>query len=206
MDQLQVPSQNYQMKIWVKMLSYGIFAAITIFFMIDMIIKMISPTSRGILYMINRICIKYPLIGILVLLSVCISIYMVAFERNFYLPFLGYSAYPCASLAEKTPLNPDVKVTVKVPPHVNVIYWASEPTSIVQEPVEDPWQAYALYENAGVSKSDKNGVAVLQVRRPVTYNVPNMGVFGKKTLKQHIHYRYCELPGMLSEVKTIFIY
>jgi hypothetical protein len=205
MDQLQVPSQKYQTLIWIKMLSSCVMIFFTLCVTIDIAMKMIYPDMRGIICRIVKMCCNYPLIGIVILACLCVSVYMFIMDRNFYLPFLGYSAYPCASLAEKTPLNPDVSVTVKVPPHVNVIYWASEPTSVVKEPVTDPWQAYALYENAGVAKSDANGVAVLQVRRPVTYNVPNMGIFGKKTLKQHVHYRYCELPGMLSEVKTTFV-
>jgi hypothetical protein len=57
------------------------------------------------------------------------------------------------------------------------------------------------YENAGVAKSDLNGVASLQFRNPVEYEV--MG--GLKKLNRHVHYRICEHPGMLGPVESVFI-
>ena len=139
--------------------------------------------------------------SLIIILIVVASIIYSLFDRNFYLPFLGWAVYPCGSLAEKVPLNADKAVSIKVPPNVNVIYWASEPSNPELQPIADPWEAYANYDNSGVVKADANGNAVLRVRSPSSYNV---GLFDK-TLKTHVHYRICKHPGMLSDVKTVFV-
>ena len=116
--------------------------------------------------------------------------------RDYYLPFLGYTVFPCGSMTQKVPDNADTDIVVKVEPHVNVIYWASEHGNKV---IENPWIAYSQYSNAGVVKSDQTGNAVLRVRSPAAYKVPG------RTLSPHIHYRTCDSDGMLSRVKTVFI-
>ena len=141
------------------------------------------------------------IINLIVILIVVASIIYNLFNRNFYLSFLGCTVYPCGSLAEKIPSNADKTVTVHVPPNVNVIYWASEPSNPELQPIADPWEAYANYDNSGVVKADSTGKAVLRIRSPSSYNV---GLFNK-TLKTHIHYRICKHPGMLSDIKTVFI-
>ncbi len=141
------------------------------------------------------------IISFIVILIVGSSIIYNVFNRNFYLPFLGKSVYPCGSLAEKVPNKADITVTVQVKPNVNVIYWASEPSAIEKQPIDNPWDAYANYDNSGVVKADSTGKAVLHVRTPSSYQVGLM----KKTLKSHVHYRECSHPGMLSEIRTIMI-
>ncbi len=120
-------------------------------------------------------------------------------SRNFYLPFLGDAVFPCESMTPKTPQNADTQVKVEVPPNTNVIYWAAEHN---KEVVDNPWVAYAENSNAGVVRSDINGVAILKFRKPASYKV---GLGGWKTLAPHVHYRVCQSPGMLSEVKTVFV-
>jgi hypothetical protein len=144
---------------------------------------------------------KHKLICTILQIVLVISILMVGFSRNFYLPFLGWSVYPCGSLAEKVPADANVSVMVKVPPNVNVIYWATEPNENTAQPISNPWDAYANYDNSGVVKANSNGNAILRVREPSSYNVGLLN----KTLKRHIHYRICHHSGMLSEVKTAFI-
>lgn len=144
---------------------------------------------------------KNKFISFVVVLIVVASIIYNMFNRNFYLPFLGWSVYPCGSLAEKVPNKADTTVTVQVKPNVNVIYWASEPSEIEDQPIDNPWDAYANYDNSGVVKADSTGKAVLQVRNPSSYNVGLMN----KTLKRHVHYRECRHPGMLSDIRTIMI-
>ena len=144
---------------------------------------------------------KNKFISFIVILSVVASLLYNMFDRNFYLPFLGWAVYPCGALAEKVPRNADTTVTVQVKPNVNVIYWASEPSSQEDQPINNPWDAYANYDNSGVVRADSTGKAVLSFRNPSTYQVGLMN----KTLKQHVHYRECRHPGMLSEVKTIMI-
>lgn len=130
------------------------------------------------------------LVGIAVLLHV--------FSRNYYLPFLGDSAYPCGSLVEKTPSDANIEVLVNVAPNSNVVYWAAESNNAVQP---NPWMAYASNTNAGVTRSDVTGKAVLRVRRPAAYKVGMLD----RTLDAHIHYRVCIAPGMLGKVETAFI-
>lgn len=141
------------------------------------------------------------IISFIVILIIVASIIYNLFDRNFYLPFLGWSVYPCGSLAEKVPNKADTTVTIQVKPNVNVIYWASEPSSAENQPIDNPWDAYANYDNSGVVKADDTGKAVLHVRNPSSYQVGLMN----KTLKRHVHYRECRHPGMLSDIKTIMI-
>jgi len=142
---------------------------------------------------------KYLIVDMIVKVSVVISIMYNIFDRNFYLPFLGWSAYPCGSLAEKIPRDADTTVSVQVKPNVNVIYWASESKTNEEQPIDNPWDAYANYDNSGVVRADENGKAVLHVRNPSIYQVGLMN----KTLKKHIHYRECRHAGMLSSIKTV---
>ena len=145
--------------------------------------------------------LKNKFISFIIILSVVASILYNMFNRNFYLPFLGWSVYPCGSLAEKVPRNADTTVTVQVKPNVNVIYWGSEPSLPEEQPIDNPWDAYANYDNSGVVRADENGKAVLHVRSPSSYQVGLMN----KTINRHIHYRECRHPGMLSDIKTIFL-
>jgi uncharacterized membrane protein YuzA (DUF378 family) len=132
----------------------------------------------------------YVLVGISALVNIM--------SRNYYLPFLGDAVFPCNSMLEKVPQNADVQVKVEVTPNSNVIFWASETNKDI---MENPWVAYAEYSNAGVARSDVNGVAVLKFRTPSSYKVPS----GMKTLAPHVHYRVCSQPGMLGEVKSVFM-
>ena len=147
----------------------------------------------------SKYIMQNKVISFIIILFVVASILYNIFDRNFYLPFLGWSVYPCGSLAEKVPLNADTKVTVQVKPNVNVIYWASEPSTPDKQPIDNPWDAYANYDNSGVVRADANGKAILHVRNPSSYQVGLM----HKTLPRHIHYRECRHPGMLSDIRTI---
>lgn len=135
-----------------------------------------------------------PVVYILVGVSALLHIW----SRNYYLPFLGDTAFPCASMTEKTPANANNEVKIQIEPLTNVVYWAAESNT---EVAKNPWIAYAEYTNAGVTRSNVNGVAVLKFRTPRSYSVFG----GTKTLKPHVHYRTCKTPGILSEVKTIFL-
>lgn len=122
-------------------------------------------------------------------------------KRDFYLPFLGYTIFPCEELQEKTPENASVSVKVKnLPPKVNVVYWASETSEEAEKIEKNPWEAYKKYSNSGVVRTDANGEAELRVREPSQYKIPS-----GRTLDKHIHYRYCIDNSVLSPVQTIGI-
>jgi uncharacterized membrane protein YuzA (DUF378 family) len=134
------------------------------------------------------------------------------FRRDYYLPFLGETVFPCDPLTEKTPEKADTAVEVYVRPNANVIFWAADDMTSVkskeeeskksttEEDIENPWKAYMRFNNSGVVRADSKGRATLRVRRPVTYRVPMAG-----RLDRHVHYRVCGDNGMLGTVQTVKI-
>ena len=136
--------------------------------------------------------VVYIVVGISALLHVI--------SRDYYLPFLGQTAYPCGSLMVKRPDGADTTVTVRVAPNSSVVYWAAEKKTD-SDIVKNPWLAYSEFANTGVAKSDAQGNATLVVRKPVQYRVPP---FGAK-VHPHVHYRTCNGKGMLGNVKTVVI-
>jgi hypothetical protein len=136
------------------------------------------------------------LIVYILYILVTISALLHVVSRDYYLPFLGPTAFPCGFLEEKTPKNPNTKVTVNVDPNSSVVYWAAEENEKIQE---NPWVAYDKFSNAGVTQSDSTGKAVLQFRKPSGYRVMS------GTLKPHVHYRVCKSPGMLGAVQTYMV-
>lgn len=119
-----------------------------------------------------------------------------AMRRDYYLPFLGQTAYPCNSLALKVPANANYSIQIKTLPNSNVIYWASEPNKVIK----DVWSAYDRYDNSGVALSDNNGLVTFQLRKPSSYRIP-----GERVLTPHVHYRVCKGKGMLGRVETVRI-
>jgi uncharacterized membrane protein YuzA (DUF378 family) len=136
--------------------------------------------------------VVYVLVGLSALVHI--------FSRDYYLPFLGQTAYPCGSLVAKTPDGATISVAVKVAPNVNVVYWAAEHANS-NEIVKNPWMAYSEFANTGVAKADANGHAVLTVRKPTVYRVPP---FGRK-VSPHVHYRTCDSKGILGGIQTAVI-
>jgi hypothetical protein len=201
MVNVQPPSDKYQGLIWAKMIAHMILLFVILLLIVDILITMFNKANMCLIHEICKCCANHPICGVVIIAVLCGCVYLTMFNRNFYLPFLGYSAFPCGSMVEKVPADANTEVKVVVPPNVNVIYWASENPNKLAEPISNPWDAYGNYDNAGVVKSDDSGVAILKVRMPVSYKVGLM----HKTLNKHVHYRYCELAGMLSEVKTIIL-
>jgi hypothetical protein len=121
------------------------------------------------------------------------------FNLQFYLPFLdeGYFPLEFTQPVEITNVN-KIKVELKnLPPNTKVIFWAAEEsaTSFL-----NPLDAYSNTKNVGISKTNENGFAELQVRCPSRYFIPK----GNRLLPKHVHYRYelSEFPGMYSQVYT----
>lgn len=121
-------------------------------------------------------------------------------RRDYYLPFLGETVMPCAVLEDRTPSGADTEVTVQVPPGAKVLYWAAEPSNEDLKKINDWKEAYAKFENVGVTSADDAGVATLRVRVPQPYTVPFKG-----RIEPHIHYRICQAGGMIGRVNTVFL-
>lgn len=126
------------------------------------------------------------------------TMYMIL-RRDTYLPFLGKAVFPCGTLAEKAPHGADMVIRIRTHANANIIYWAAE-ESTSPDPVKNPWDAYNIYSNTGVARSDANGHATLKFRKPAQYKV---GLFDT-ILPAHVHYRVCrESGGMVGPVVTV---
>jgi uncharacterized membrane protein YuzA (DUF378 family) len=123
---------------------------------------------------------------------------LIMFNRDTYLPFLGQMVAPCSVLSESTPSGSTLEVKVIVSPNSKVMYWAAEPANEKYEKINNWKQAYLNYDNAGVTTSDAEGVAVLKVRDPQSYRVPFKG-----RIDPHVHYRVCGEAGWLGRIQTV---
>ena len=118
-----------------------------------------------------------------------------------YLPFLGPTVMPCSLLANRIPDHADTEVRVDgLKPGATVMYWATEPATDGLARIKDWRQAYLDYANAGVTRADGAGVAVLVIRKPQPYTVPVKG-----RVESHVHWRVCEGGGMLGPVQTTML-
>jgi uncharacterized protein len=140
------------------------------------------------------------LLGRSIYVAVGLTALWLAFQRDFYLPFLGETVLPAGALTNKTPTNANQAYTIKVEPRAKVIYWATEPTDD-KEVVNDWSAAYQNYENSGVTQADDAGNAVIRLRGPPqSYTVPWKG-----TLEPHFHFRESTYPGFFGPIHTYFI-
>ena len=137
-----------------------------------------------------------------IMISVAVIYFL--FKRNYYLPFLGRTVYPCNKKEEiKIPSiegkgKPESKKTVQTPyPNTSIIYWAAWPG---KKKKKTPKNAYKKFENSGIARSDKKGKVTFEYYKPVGYSVNRLGF--EKELKPHIHYRACLGNGLLSQIET----
>lgn len=149
----------------------------------------------NILFFISK-CIHYNISNHLYLM-ISIAIVISILRRNKYLPFLQNTVYPCTSLTIKTPEDASISRTLdKLHPNSNIIYWVSE--SVNDKNVSNPWDIYDRFSNSGVTISDENGYATVNVRPPKPFQTSTGFV-----LDNHIYYRECLGFGNLGQIKTI---
>lgn len=145
--------------------------------------------------------ISHPTVAKVLTIAIGISALRFAFDRDYFLPFLGHAVIPL-NIGSKPTTGILTKVKIRdLPPNVRVVYWGAQESN---KPFDNPEDAYGNYNNSGMTLSDKNGEAFAEIICPAMYSVSKFG-FLKKNLRKHIHYRY-ELPkykGMLSRVYTI---
>jgi len=110
--------------------------------------------NRNLGYQSNINRIIYVLVGLAGL--------RLAFKRNNWLPFLGYSALPSQSLIP-TRYNSigNTVIKVNVRPNTRVAYWAALPKDGNNIPYVD--EAYGKFENSGVVVSNNKGVAEILI-------------------------------------------
>lgn len=126
-------------------------------------------------------------------------------NRDFYLPFLAPTYIPFPKDENSTATGKLVNVElVDLPPNVNVIYWASNPSD---EIFEDPKEAYKGFGSSGMVKTNEKGTVTFTILCPASYKVKGKVPFMEKTLESHVHYRYEDpsYPGMFSSVKNKFV-
>jgi uncharacterized membrane protein YuzA (DUF378 family) len=140
------------------------------------------------------------IVATLIYFLVGLSAIFIIFDRNTYLPFLGPIVAPCSVLENRDPPGATREVKVVVEPNVKILYWAAEPASEKLEKLNSWKQAYLDYQNAGVTTSNGEGVAVFKVRDPQPYKVPFKG-----RLEPHVHYRVCGEAGWMGEIKTVYV-
>jgi len=132
-------------------------------------------------------------------MSIVIIYYL--FNRDFYLPFLGETVIPIKNMnnIEDNLLNFKIQ---NLPPNKRLIYWASRSSDQV---IRNPIDAYKGYTNSGITKTDSNGNASLEISCPSDYYVKSFGM--DKKIRRHIHYRIesDKFPGLFSSVKTHYV-
>uniref|UniRef100_A0A6C0HKN4 Uncharacterized protein n=1 Tax=viral metagenome TaxID=1070528 RepID=A0A6C0HKN4_9ZZZZ len=129
-----------------------------------------------------------------------VSALAIMFDRDTYLPFLSSTVVPCSVLKEREPPGSTKAIKVIVTPNTKVLYWASEPAAEKLKHLNSWKEAYATYQNAGVTTSNADGVAILKVLEPQSYKVPFMG-----KLESHVHYRVCGEAGFMGRVETAYL-
>ena len=134
------------------------------------------------------------------ILVAILSIFAIT-SRNFFLPFLGETAFPVGTLDEREVEHAKINVEIPVPDDstrpTRVIFWASNPNM----GGEGPRETYGGYKNSGIKAIPENVTSVtVKIHCPSSYIVKRFG--GKKHLKPHVHYRFAYDSGVLGKVNT----
>jgi uncharacterized membrane protein YuzA (DUF378 family) len=153
-------------------------------FLMEVLVK-VSPNSYK-----TIIRIIYLIFGIA-------AIYLVAFTPSHtFLTFLDKTVLPPSLLLLSEQANTNAEVKVDAPGAIKVVYWAAQEDK--NTVIEDPYEAYASYENIGIA-AVKDNSATLKLKCPSKYKVGKP----KMTLPRHVHFRLVYANGVLSEVRTL---
>lgn len=132
--------------------------------------------------------IQSPMLRNSLFVLIGVSALYFAFNRDYYLPFLGQCVIPSGD-ANIPQANAKQVTLSNLPPNTRIIFWAAQANN---NSSQDPITAYGDYNNSGTVKTDNTGSATITLNCPSQYSVSKFG-FSKK-LKRHFHYRY-EIPG-----------
>lgn len=130
-------------------------------------------------------------------------------NRDFFLPFLAPTFIPFPRTEDENVTGKIINVDLtNLPPNVNVLYWASNPSTPSNTILEDPKEAYKGFGSSGFVKTDNKGNVSFPILCPSSYKVNRKLPFMKsKVLESHVHYRYEDpsYPGMFSSVQTKYV-
>lgn len=139
----------------------------------------------------------------LIHLIMAIVVIYYLFNRDFYLPFLGETVIPIKNTNNIGEVDRVLNFKIQnLPPNKRIIYWASKSSDKV---IGNPIDAYKGYTNSGITKTDSDGNASLEISCPSSYYVKSFGM--DKKIRQHIHYRIesDKFPGLFSSVKSHYV-
>jgi hypothetical protein len=121
-------------------------------------------------------------------------------NRDFYLPFLGPTVIP----VKQIDIKDDKMITVNLqnlPKNKRIIYWGANPGDVV---FQHPLIAYNGYGNSGITQTNENGKASIQIHCPSRYYVSRK--MSRRKLEKHIHYRVeTDYEGLFGSVKTHYV-
>lgn len=154
------------------------------------------------IHLVDPTLLLVPHLKPFIILVVVATVYNM-FNRDFYLPFLGKTAFPLPSNQELK--NTSTFIIKNLPPNVTVMFWAAQPQHPTVKTTPEFTKAYGDYKTSGVTQSNEKGEAIIKLPCPGSYTVPAFGF--KKTIKPHIHYRYetPEYKGMFSRIYTFSV-
>jgi len=121
------------------------------------------------------------------------------FNRTTFLPFLGQSILPPNLLSIGHPIRFDREITLTAPEDAKyILFWASQAKNRIDENgvASSPESAYGDLSNSG-AVAVENGKGVIKIMEPESYQVRG------KVLKPHVHYRWLDQTGILSEVEKL---
>lgn len=143
------------------------------------------------------------IVKFIALIVIIVTLWLV-FQRDTYLPFLGYAAFPKSLIPNDfAPVNSNTEITLHVDAAdgTRIIYWGAMSNDVPNGVYPNASTAYGNYSNAGVA-TIRRGEANVRFHCPSEYKV--MG--GGRQLKRHIHYRLCcQRSGLLGPVQTTWV-
>lgn len=127
------------------------------------------------------------------------SLYLLVIDKYIWHPFLGDTVLPCSVINKKPPPDANIFVTIQTTPFKKIVYWAS-----MDKENQYVWDAYGDYQNSGTTTADENGKAILKLKKPSGYLLPNGA-----SLSSHVHYRECpsknDYTKFMGPVQTIYV-
>jgi hypothetical protein len=126
-------------------------------------------------------------------------------NSSYYKSFLGKTEFPCLQLRESKPFKANIAYKIRTKPGTRIVYWAAEANmNPQQKDILPRSDAYGKYYNSGVAIADKNGIAILAVRKPQPFYTKMFGIVRRDKSIQ-INYKISTFEGQLGDTKTAYL-